>query len=81
MSRSAEVAAIVLAVTGILTVCKGGVPVLRYLKFLTLPLAFLFLSTAAVMFNIKKTPMDFLAIPVGDGILRQAITHFFMPSS
>lgn len=77
MSRSAEVAAIVLAVTGILTVCKGGVPVLRYFKFLTLPLAFLFLSTAAVMFNIKKTPMDFLAIPVGDWYITASYYSFF----
>ena len=35
MSRSAAVAGIVLAATGILTVFYGGVPVFRYLKFLT----------------------------------------------
>ena len=38
MSRSIAVAGIVLAVTGILTVCKGGVPVSRYLRFLTAPI-------------------------------------------
>ena len=77
MSRSVEVAAIVLAVTGILTIWKGGVPVLRYLKFLTIPLAFLFLSTAAVMFNVKKTPMDFLAVPVGDWYITASHYSFF----
>lgn len=66
MSRSTAVAGIVLAVTGILTVWKGGVPVLRYLKFLTVPLAFLFLSTIAIMFNLKQVPMDFFAIPLGN---------------
>ena len=48
MSRSAAVAGIVLAATGIFTVFYGGVPVFRYLKFLTAPLAFLLLSTVAI---------------------------------
>ena len=61
MSRSIAVACIVLAVTGILTVCKGGVPVLRYVKFLTAPLAFLLLSTIAIMFHISRTPLDLFA--------------------
>ena len=78
MSRSAAVAGIVLAVTGILTVWKGGVPVLRYLKFLTVPLAFLFLSTIAIMFNLKRTPMDFFAIPIGNWYRQQAFIPFFM---
>lgn len=64
MSRSIAVACIVLAVTGILTVCKGGVPVLRYVKFLTAPLAFLLLSTIAIMFHISRIPLDLFAVPV-----------------
>lgn len=66
ISRSVAVAGIVLAVMGILTVCKGGVPVLRYLRFFIIPLAFLVLSTAAIMVNIKRTPMDLFAVPLGD---------------
>ena len=50
---------------------------MRYLKFLTIPLAFLFLSTAAVMFNVKKTPMDFLAVPVGDWYITASHYSFF----
>ena len=65
MSRSIAVAGIVLAVTGILTVCKGGVPVSRYLRFLTAPIIFLLLSTIAIMFHISRTPMDLFSIPVG----------------
>lgn len=64
MSRSAAVAGIVLAATGILTVFYGGVPVFRYLKFLTAPLAFLLLSTVAIILNIRKTPLDLFAISV-----------------
>lgn len=65
MSRSIAVAGIVLAVTGILTVCKGGVPVSCYIKYLTAPLAFLLLSTLAIMFHISDTPLDLFAIPFG----------------
>ena len=74
VSRSIAVAGIVLAVTGTLTVAKGGVPVLRYLKFLTIPLAFLFLSTAAILFHISRTPMDLFAIPLGNWYLTTSMS-------
>ena len=73
MSRSAAVAGIVLAATGILTVFYGGVPVFRYLKFLTAPLAFLLLSTVAIILNIRKTPLDLFAIPVGTWYLTSSL--------
>ena len=65
MSRSIAVAGIVLFVMGILTVYKGGIPLSRYLHFFKLPLAFLLLSTLAVMVHIRRAPMDFFAIPLG----------------
>ena len=77
MSRSIAVAGIVLAVTGILTVKKGGVPVFRYLKFLTIPLAFLLLSTLAIMFHIKREPLDLFAIPLGGWYLTAGTDSFF----
>ena len=77
MSRSIAVACIVLAVTGILAVWKGGIPVSRYLRFLTVPLAFLFLSTIAIMFNIKKVPLDLFAIPVGNWYITASTDSFF----
>ena len=76
MSRSIAVACIVLAATGILSVWKGGIPVVRYLRFLTLPLAFLFLSTIAIMFHIKKTPLDLFAIPVGGWYITTSMDSF-----
>lgn len=65
MSRSIAVACIVMAVTGMLTVAKGGLPVLRYLKFLSLPMTFLLLSTLAIIFQVRQSPSDLLALPVG----------------
>lgn len=76
MSRSIAVACIVLASTGILTVFKGGVPVLRYMRFLTVPLAFLFLSTIAIMFHIKRTPLDLFAFPVGNWYITTSWSSF-----
>lgn len=64
-SRSIAVACIVLPVMGILTVWKGNVPFSRYLHYMTVPLAFMLLSTAAVMFHIRRSPMDLFAVPLG----------------
>lgn len=69
MGRSIEVACIVLPVMGILTVWKGGIPLARYLHFMTVPLVFLLLSTAAVMLHFCRTPMELFAIPIGDWYL------------
>lgn len=66
VSRSIVIACIVLAVTGILTVYKGGIPVSRYLHFMTVPLVFLLLSTLAIMVNISKTPLDLFAFSIGN---------------
>ena len=65
MSRSIAVACIVLLAMGILTVWKGGIPLSRYLHFLTIPLTFLLLSTFAIMLHLSRTPMDLFAIPLG----------------
>ncbi|MGN0335119.1 MAG: cobalt ECF transporter T component CbiQ [Lachnospiraceae bacterium] len=77
MSRSIAVACIVLPVTGILTVWKGGIPFSRYLHFMTVPLAFLLLSTAAVMFHIRRTPMDLFAISFGQYYLTSSRHSMF----
>lgn len=64
-SRSIAAACITLAATGLLTVWKGGIPAGRYLKAMMIPLAFLFLSTFAILFSIKGEPLDLFAIPIG----------------
>lgn len=73
MSRSIVVACIVLAVTGILTVYKGGIPFSRYIHFLTVPLAFLILSTIAIVLNLKHEPLDLFAIPIDNWYLTGSV--------
>lgn len=73
MSRSMVIACIVLAVTGILTVWKGRIPLSRYLHFLRVPLAFLLLSTIAIIINVKQEPLDLFAIPIGSRYLTGSI--------
>ena len=65
VSRSSAVALVVLGVTGILTVWKGGIPLLRYLRFFLVPLTFLLLSTLAVAFSIARTPGELFAVRLG----------------
>ena len=76
ISRSIVIACIVLTATGILTVYKGGVPFFRYIHFMTVPLAFLILSTLAIMFNISRTPLDLFAIPIGNWYLTSSRDSF-----
>ncbi len=65
ISRSVAIALIVLTVNGILTVYKGRVPLSRYIRLMLFPLAFLILSTIAIIVNISKTPLDAYAFPIG----------------
>ena len=66
ISRSFLIAGIVLVVNGILTVGIGKIPFARYRNMMLMPLMFLLLSTAAILINFAKEPMDGYAIPVGD---------------
>ena len=66
MSRSA-------AVAGILTVWKGGIPLFHYIRYMMIPLAFLILSTLAIIFHLSRTPMDLFAIPVGNWYITSSI--------
>lgn len=65
VSRSLALAVLVLAVNGILTVRKGGIPFSRYWHYLMIPLTFLILSTLAVIINISPMPFDAAAVPLG----------------
>lgn len=77
MSRSTAVAGIVLLTTGILAVWKGGVPVLTYLRFLTVPLAFLVLSTLAIVLNVRETPLDLFSVSFGNWYLTASTESLF----
>ena len=43
---------------------------------MTIPLAFLILSTLAIMFNISRTPLDLFAIPMGNWYLTSSRDSF-----
>lgn len=65
LSRSLKTAVLVFIVNGILTVGKGEIPLFRYIKLLTVPLAFLLIGTVAIIVNVSDTPLDAFAFPVG----------------
>lgn len=64
-SRSILLAAVVFVVMGILTVKKGGIPLLDYLRLLTVPLLFLVMNAVILGISISKTPMELFAVPFG----------------
>lgn len=77
MSRSIAIAVIVLAAMGFLTVKKGGTPFFRYLKLMTIPLAFLLMSTIAIILNWSGTPLDAFAIPIGSHFITSSRSSLF----
>ena len=65
VSRPIAMGIFVMAVTSFLTVNRGGISPARYTKLMMVPLTFLLLSTAAIIINISKTPLEAFALPVG----------------
>ncbi len=65
LSRSLKIAALVFIVNGILTVGKGAIPLSRYMKLLTVPLAFLLIGTVAIVVNVSDSPLDAFAFSAG----------------
>ena len=65
VSRSIPAALLLLLASTYLTVQRGGIFLGRWLKYLTLPLFFLLLSTGAILINISQVPLDAFALPVG----------------
>lgn len=73
-SRSAAAAAVVFFVNIYLTVAKGGIPFARYVKLLLVPAVFLAASTAAIVVNLSRTPLDAFAIPLGEWYLTGSVS-------
>lgn len=63
--RSIPVSLTVLFTTTILTTWKGHLSITRWLRYLALPLGFLFLSALTILVNVSKTPLDAFALSVG----------------
>ena len=66
LSRSVTVSCFVLIFMGILSVWKGGIPFSCYLRYLTVPLVFLLLSSFAIVINISHTQLDLFAVKLGN---------------
>lgn len=67
--RSWTAAVFAFAANGVLTVWKGKIPLLRYLRLLLVPAVFLIVGTAAVIVNLSRSPMDAFALSVGEWYL------------
>lgn len=76
-SKSIPIAFLVLAVNGILTVKKGGIPFFAYCRLMTVPLVFLLLSTLAIMVNFSQVPFDAFAISLGSGYLTSSYQSLY----
>lgn len=63
-SRSLLISAIVFLSMSVLVTVKGGIPFLQYMKYMSIPLLFLLLSTIAIPFNFSETPLDYWSIPL-----------------
>jgi len=51
------------------TMLFSKVSFMHYLKLMGIPLGFLLLSTVSIVMNISSTPMDFVALPIGEKYL------------
>ena len=76
ISRSIVVSLCILLLMGSLTVIRGGTSFKRYRHFILVPLAFLLLSTVAIMVNLSPEPLSLVAIPVGQIILNRKLGRF-----
>ena len=59
VSRSIVMGILTIAVNSWLTIVRGGISAARYRNLMMVPLAFLLLSTAAIIINISR-PLQFL---------------------
>lgn len=65
VSRSIAMGLFVIALNSWLTIARGGISAVRYTKLMMVPLAFLAMSTIAIILNISREPLDAFAIPIG----------------
>lgn len=66
VSRSAAMGIAVLIINSLLTVKMGRIPWAEYRRLMLIPLAFLCLSTFAIVVNFAPEPLDAFSIPVGE---------------
>ncbi len=65
VSRSILTSMLVIVVNSILILIKGKIPAKRYWRLMSIPFAFLLLSTIAILVDISKIPMGCYALKIG----------------
>ncbi len=65
VSRSIVMGLFILAFNSFLTIKIGGISARRYGNLMLVPLAFLLLSTVAIIVNLSKHPLDAFALQIG----------------
>ncbi len=76
-TKSILAALTALIINGWLIVRKGGIPLSYYVKYLLVPLVFLFFSTLILLVNISKIPLDAYAIPIGEYYLTSSLSDMY----
>ncbi|WP_425756616.1 cobalt ECF transporter T component CbiQ [Ihubacter sp. rT4E-8] len=66
VSRSIGMGVLVLILNAYLTIVRGGISARRFVNLMLVPLAFLLLSTAAIIINFSHAPLDAFAVRIGD---------------
>lgn len=66
VSRSTAMGAAVIAMNSWLTMKKGGIRAAEYGRLMMIPLAFLLLSTLAIVINFSPAPLDAFGFRVGE---------------
>lgn len=64
LSRSFVVSGLVLLLTGGLIVLRNGTPLGRYMRLMRIPVAFIALSTVAIVVNLADAPLSWAAVPI-----------------
>ena len=67
----------ILTMVGI-TLIFNKTPVTYYLKIMTIPLAFILLSTITIIINVTSIPLDLFAINVGKFYLSISLKSLFL---
>lgn len=69
VSRSIVMGLFIMVLNSFLTIKIGGISARRYGNLMLVPLAFLLLSTAAIIVNVSKHPLDAFALQIGSWFL------------
>lgn len=68
-SKSELICVSVMAISGIILVIFAGINLKTYMRFLAIPMAFIFMGGFAIVLNYSNEPLDIINIAIGRGFL------------